>query len=50
MAYSQRFTDAVSAYVKSIAPIIVLPGESEMLSLCQGALRVLSGEETAKKF
>ena len=50
MAYSQRLTDAVKGYVEKIAPVLVLPGENEMLSLAQGALRVLHGREQAKKF
>ena len=37
-------------YVEKIAPVLVLPGENEMLSLAQGALRVLHGREQAKKF
>ncbi len=44
MAYSQAFTDAISSYVSSFAPILVLPGEEEMRSLAEGALRVLNGE------
>ena len=50
MAYSKRLPAAIEAYVKKIAPIMILPGENEMLSLAQGALRVLRGEEQALKF
>ena len=50
MAYSKRLPAAVEEYVKKIAPIMILPGENEMLSLAQGALRVLRGEEQARKF
>ena len=50
MAYSKRLCAAVEDYVKKIAPILILPGENEMLSLAQGALRVLRGEELARKF
>jgi butyrate kinase len=45
MAYSQEFCDAVEARVGKIAPVLRYPGEMEMLSLAQGALRVLHGEE-----
>ena len=45
MAYSQAFCDAVEARVGKIAPVLRYPGEMEMLSLAQGALRVLHGEE-----
>ncbi len=44
MAYSKAFTDAISAYVSPLAPVLVLPGEEEMRSLAEGALRVLHGE------
>ena len=50
MAYSKRLPAAIGDYVKKIAPIMILPGENEMLSLAQGALRVLRGEEQARKF
>ena len=50
MAYSKRLPAAIEEYVKKIAPIMILPGENEMLSLAQGALRVLRGEEQALKF
>lgn len=49
MAYSKRFTAAVEDYVGKIAPVMVLPGEAEMLSLAQGAIRVLTGEEQARE-
>ena len=38
MAYSKRLPAAIEEYVKKIAPIMLLPGENEMLSLAQGAL------------
>ena len=50
MAYSKRLCALVDSYVHRIAPVLVLPGEAEMLSLAQGALRVLLGQEQAKKF
>lgn len=50
MAYSKRLTAAVEDYVGKLAPVLVLPGEAEMLSLAQGALRVLRGEEQARDF
>ena len=34
-------------HVSKIAPIIRLPGEEEMRSLAEGALRVLHGEQEA---
>ncbi len=45
MAYSERFCEEISSYVNKIAPILRLPGEEEMKSLAEGALRAL---ETGK--
>jgi butyrate kinase len=36
--------------VQFLAPVLVYPGENEMLALVKGALRVLKGEESAKVF
>ena len=41
MAYSERFCDEISSYVSKIAPILRMPGEEEMRSLAEGALRAL---------
>lgn len=43
MAYSDRFCAEISSYVEGLAPILRLPGEQEMRSLAEGALRVLHG-------
>lgn len=48
IAYSKRLVELVSERVKFIAPILLMPGEDELLSLAQGANRVLKGEEKAK--
>ncbi|WP_410506390.1 butyrate kinase [Haloimpatiens sp. FM7315] len=44
MAHSKKLCSAIADYVGKLAPIIVLPGEEEMKSLAEGALRVLNGE------
>ena len=44
MAFSDRFTQAITDYVGNLAPVLRLPGEEEMRSLAEGALRVLHGE------
>ena len=36
--------------VEFIAPVIVYPGEDEMLALAQGVIRVLNGQEEAKEY
>lgn len=50
LAYSQMLTDRVREYVGFIAPVCVMPGENEMEALALGGLRLLSGEETARRF
>jgi len=45
IAYSQGIIGEIVGRVKFIAPIVVLPGEEELESLAQGAIRVLQGEE-----
>ena len=45
IAYGKETVDALTQMIGWIAPITVYPGEDELLSLSQGALRVLNGEE-----
>jgi len=48
LAFDTDLVQMISENVKFIAPVIVLPGEDEMVALSGGVLRVLSGEEKAK--
>ncbi|MFZ5967499.1 MAG: butyrate kinase [Bacillota bacterium] len=48
MAYSKMLTSYIMERVEFIAPIIIKPGEDELLALNEGVQRVLSGKETAK--
>ena len=50
VARSRMLTDRVKEYVGFIAPVAVLPGENEMEALAFGGLRLLSGEETPKRY
>lgn len=50
IAYSKIFTDWITDRVSFIAPVVLYPGENEMDSLANGALRVLRGEEEAMTF
>ena len=50
LAYSKTFTKLISDRVSFIAPITVYPGEDELKALCDGALRVLRGEEDVKEY
>lgn len=50
MANSRRLIDAITAYVGSLAQVLVFPGEEEMRALAEGALAVLRGEKEAKTY
>lgn len=50
MAYEDFFCEDITEYVGHIAPIVRLPGEEEMRSLAEGALRVLHGEQEASVY
>ena len=50
MARWKGFTAMVSERVSFIAPVHILPGENEMEALALGCLRVLRGEEEAKRY
>lgn len=50
LAFSEMLTGWISDRLKWIAPVLVFPGEDELLSMAQGALRVLHGEETVREF
>ena len=50
MAFGETFCDDITAYVGKIAKVIRLPGEEEMRSLAEGALRVLRGEQEASQY
>lgn len=50
VAYSSLFTGMIAERVSFLAPVAVLPGEHEMEALAQGAIRVLKGEEEARRF
>ncbi len=47
---SNQFVEMIKDRVSFISLVMVYPGEEEMLSLCQGALRILSGEEKEKVY
>ncbi len=50
MANNQRFVDAISERVSYLAPVEVIPGEREMISLARAAVSVLSGETEARTY
>ena len=50
IAHDKYVTEKISEYVSFIAPVVIYPGEDELLALVQGALRVENGEEEAKNY
>lgn len=50
VANSKMLVGWITERVRFIAPVMLYPGEDEMLALAQGALRVLQGEEEAKEY
>jgi butyrate kinase len=50
MAYGKPMVNLIKEKVAFIAPIVVYPGEDEMLALAQGVIRVLNGEEEVKEY
>ena len=48
ISHSTYVVEQIKDRVSFISLVMVYPGEEEMLSLCQGALRVLRGEEEGK--
>lgn len=50
LAYWDYFVNLIRERVEFIAPVHVYPGENEMLSLAEGAVRYLSGQEPAQEY
>ncbi|MFL0167738.1 butyrate kinase [Candidatus Clostridium helianthi] len=50
MAYGKPMVNLIRERVGFIAPVVIYPGEDEMLALAQGVIRVLNGEEEVKEY
>jgi butyrate kinase len=50
LAHSEMLLGWIRERVSWVAPLLIYPGEDEMLALAQGALRVLRGEERARSY
>jgi len=50
VAHSEMLLIWIRERVSWIAPVLVYPGEDEMLALAQGALRALRGEDAARQY
>ncbi|MCG8479699.1 MAG: butyrate kinase [Spirochaetales bacterium] len=50
LAHDDMLVSWITEGVAWIAPVLVYPGENEMIALAEGALRVLAGEEEAYEY
>ena len=50
LAHSEMLLGWIHERVSWIAPVLVYPGEDEMLALAQGVLRVLNGTEAVREY
>jgi butyrate kinase len=50
LAQSVMLTDWVDEWIHAIAPVYIYPGEDEMLSMAEGAVRVLREESTIMQY
>lgn len=50
VANEKMITDFIKKKVSFIAPVMIYPGEDEMLALAQAGLRALRGEEKVKEY
>ena len=50
LARSPILTTAISESTQFLAPVLIIPGEDEMLAMAEGALRVLTGQEEPKTY
>ncbi len=50
IAYDKEFTEWIKEKVGFLGEVTVYPGEDELTALAEGGLRVLRGEEEAKKY
>ena len=50
LAHSELLVGWIEERIAWVAPVLVLPGQDEMLALAQGALRVLTGQEAAMHY
>lgn len=50
IANAKLMTDLIKERVEFLAPVYIYPGELELEALAAGALRVLRGEETPKRY
>ena len=50
LAHNNILTNWITERVKFVGPVMIYPGEDEMIALAEGGLRVLRGEEEGKVY
>jgi len=50
LAHSTRLVGWIEERLRKLAPVLIYPGQNEMLAMAEGALRVLRGEEPARVY
>jgi butyrate kinase len=50
IAYSRHVIESIKERISFVGPVVVYPGEDELLALAEGGLRVLRGEEEALEY
>lgn len=50
LAYSKQITSSIRGHIDWISDVVVYPGENELQSLAEGALRILKEEESPKEY
>jgi butyrate kinase len=50
LAHLPQVVEPIRSRIAFVAPVVVRPGEDELLALAEGALRVLAGEEPALRY
>lgn len=50
IAHSKMLTSMIKKHVVALAPVVILPGENEMISLAQGMNRILNKEEILNEY
>ena len=50
LANAKKLTKLIENRIQFMAPVLIVPGEDELEAMCEGALRILRGEETPKEY
>lgn len=50
MAHSDELVQTIAKRIRTLGDIVIFPGEGELLALCEGAERVLTGQEEPRTY